>query len=237
MSLSKTKPWLHELWTTSLRGVRANLIPGLVLWSTGLGVVWLYYSVDSAQHVFQSIMDLKIRYGYAYSGVATALFGGLIPFAYLWWSKQVPPKWVKQWALFFLLFWAIRGIEVDALYRLQAWLFGNDTNWQTILIKVLVDQFIYCPFWSAPVTAVCFGWRDSEFSWTSFRPQLNRRFVFHDIPSVLLSVWIVWIPATAIIYALPLPLQIPLFNLVLCFFVLLISVLSQEKVRITQEGR
>lgn len=229
MPSSTTKPWLRELWSTSVQGVRANLVPGLALWFVGLGVVWLYYFVDSTEGLFLTITDLKVRHGYAYSGVATALFGGLIPFAYLWCSKRVPPGCALAWALFYVIYWAIRGIEVDALYRLQAWFFGNDTQWQTILTKVLVDQFIYCPFWSAPVTAICFGWRDSGFSWTRFKPRLTSRFFLFDIPSVLLSIWIVWIPATAIIYALPLPLQIPLFNLVLCFFVLLISVLSGKR--------
>jgi hypothetical protein len=43
---------------------------------------------------------------------------------------------------------------------------------------------------------------------------------------VLLGIWVVWIPATSIIYSLPLPLQIPLFNLVLCFYVLTVSALT-----------
>jgi hypothetical protein len=42
------------------------------------------------------------------------------------------------------------------------------------------------------------------------------------------TTWVVWIPGTAIIYSLPSPLQIPLFNLTLCFFVILVSVFSQK---------
>ena len=38
----------------------------------------------------------------------------------------------------------------------------------------------------------------------------------------------VWTPATAIVYSLPTALQIPLFNLTLCFFVLLVSVYGKK---------
>lgn len=219
--------YFRTLWINNLESVRANLIPGLALWGVGLAVVLVYYFVPAAGGFFEKIIDLKERYGYLYSAVATAIFGGLIPFLYLLWSGQVPRASTLSWGLFFVIYWTTRGVEVDALYRLQAWRFGNDAEWKTISMKVFVDQFIYCPIWSAPLTAICYGWKDAGFSWKAYRPNLNRRFFLFDIPSVLLSIWIVWIPATAIIYSLPLGLQIPLFNLVLCFFVLLISVLDQ----------
>jgi hypothetical protein len=43
-----------------------------------------------------------------------------------------------------------------------------------------------------------------------------------------MSTWAVWIPAVTIIYCLPAPLQIPLFNLVLCFWVLVLSFISKR---------
>ena len=43
-----------------------------------------------------------------------------------------------------------------------------------------------------------------------------------------LTTWMVWTPATAIVYSLPTALQIPLFNLTLCFFVLLVSVYGKK---------
>ena len=161
--------------------------------------------------------------------MATAIFGGLIPFLYLLAAGYVPRDKTLTWGLFFVIYWSIRGIEVDAFYRLQDWLFGSGTDWQTITTKVLIDQFVYCPFWAAPITAICYAWKSVDFSWKRLRERCNRRLVLFEIPSVLLSTWIVWIPATAIIYSLPLPLQMPLFNLVLCFFVLLVSVLNPPK--------
>lgn len=227
--MAESKPsYLHSLWQANAAGVKANLVPGVVLWILGLAVVASYYFWPETSVLFEQVIEWKQRYGYCYSAVATAIFGGLIPFLYLLGSGQVPAGKALSWGLFFVLYWTIRGIEVDALYRFQAWLFGDDAHWKTVMTKVIFDQFVYCPIWSAPLTAICYGWRDAGFSWRALRSRINRRLFLFQVPSVLLSIWIVWIPATAIIYSLPLALQVPLFNLVLCFFVLLVSVLSSE---------
>jgi len=217
---------LKVLWANSVAGLRANLLPGIILQVVGLSVVLAYYFADSARGIFGGIAELKQSYGYVYSGVATAVFGGLIPFAYLFFAGRVPRGRAVAWGTFFVFYWGWRGMEVDAVYRVQDHLFGSELNWQTVAAKVAVDQFIYCPLWSAPATAVFYGWRDGGFSWRAFRSRFRRHLFAFEIPSVLLATWIVWIPATAIIYSLPLLLQVPLFNLVLCFFVLLVSVLG-----------
>ncbi len=217
---------LIELRDASFAGIRINFLPGVALWILGVAVILIYHFVDAAAPFFKLIGELKEIYGYLYSGVATAIFGGIIPFFYLRAAGRVPEGKVRSWFLFFLLFWTWRGIEVDAFYRLQDWLFGSSTDVRTIGIKVIVDQFVYCPLWASPVLAVLYAWKDVDFSFKRLGKRVNRRLFLFEIPSVLLSTWIVWIPAVALIYSLPLPLQIPLFNLVLCFFVLLVSVLA-----------
>jgi hypothetical protein len=129
---------------------------------------------------------------------------------------------------FYLLFWAYKGIEVDLLYRLQSHWFGNHADLGTIARKVLVDQFVYNTIWSAPVSALAFLWKESAFSWTAMKSKLDFDFFTFSIPVTLMSTWAVWIPAVAIIYCLPPPLQIPLFNLVLCFWVLVLSFISKS---------
>ena len=46
--------------------------------------------------------------------------------------------------------------------------------------------------------------------------------------TIQISAWIVWVPAVLIIYSLPANLQIPLFNLVLCFFSLVLAFVSRD---------
>ena len=216
------------LWRLSVAGFRVNLIPGIILWFIGLGVVLTYYFVDSSRMFFDFVMQTKKDYGYWYSFVATGFFGGFIPFLYLWGVGKIPVGMVSSYAAFFVLYWSARGAEVDAFYRLQSVLFGDELDWVTILTKVFVDQFVYCILWAAPVTAFFYGWKDCGFSWSLFLRTNSRQSFLFEVGRLLLSTWLVWIPATAIIYSLPPALQIPLFSLTLCFFVLLVSVFSKN---------
>ena len=61
----------------------------------------------------------------------------------------------RVWSgLIFIGYWALRGIDVDAFYRLQAMVFGKGIDVKTIIFKVLFDQFIYCVIWASPITAL-----------------------------------------------------------------------------------
>jgi hypothetical protein len=53
-------------------------------------------------------------------------------------------------------------------------------------------------------------------------------FLRENLPAALCATWIVWLPAVAVIYSLPPALQIPLFNIVLCFFSLLYAALTRR---------
>ena len=222
---------LATLWRMSSAGFRANLVPGLVLWTVGLFVVLTYYFLESSRGFFEAVMDIKRTYGFLYSFIATGFFGGFIPFLYLWATGRINAGMISYHGVFFLLYWGARGVDVDAFYRLQSLLFGDDLNWTTIATKVFVDQFVYCTLWAAPITAFFYGWKDCDFSWSKFRDTTSKRSFLFEIARLLLSTWLVWIPATAIIYSLPPPLQVPLFSLTLCFFVLLVSVFSRKENR------
>jgi len=228
--MDKTDYSRNALWRLSVAGFRTNLIPGLVLWLVGLGVALAYYKMDLAKGFFDEVMGLKQTHGFLYSFLATGLFGGLIPFLYLWSAGKIKKGRVASYGAFFVFYWAFRGVEVDAFYRLQSILFGDGIDWRTIAIKVFVDQFVYCIVWSAPITAISYGWKDAGFSWARFRQRMTRQAFFFEVGRLLLTTWILWIPATVIIYSLPLALQVPLFNLTLCFFVLLVSVFSKDEV-------
>jgi hypothetical protein len=39
--------------------------------------------------------------------------------------------------------------------------------------------------------------------------------------------WLVWIPTLALVYSLPPALQFPLFAVVMCFFILIITLLAR----------
>ena len=151
-----------------------------------------------------------------------------MPYAFLYFRGMVPVASKISWLSFFVFYWGIKGMEVDVFYRLQGYLFGYEATFGTILTKVLVDQFVYCIFWSAPFTALFYGWKKAGFKFVTDPPWLRVRFICEESIFLLISTWIIWIPSVSIIYAMPENLQIPLFNITLCFFVLVISVFEKR---------
>jgi len=218
----------RHLATRILQGLKQNFVPGLILWILGLGLVGTYYLVESARPLFLQISAWKQDYGYAYSAFSTALFGGLLPFVFMRLTGRGGRGSPLLYGFIFVIYWAFRGIDVDAFYRLQAMIFGTGVDWRTIASKVLVDQFVYCFFWATPVTALFYAWMDVGFSVKRLRVEKSRSEIFDLILIFTVSTWMVWIPGTAIIYSLPSPLQIPLFNLTLCFFVILVSLFGNQ---------
>lgn len=209
-----------------LAAARANLLPGAVLWGIGLFVVLSYYYWPQAEDVFATIADWKTEYGFFFAAVSTAFFGGVLPFFFqklqLGSGRRAP--WIHL--PFVAGYWAFRGVEVDALYRVQAYFFGDSNALGAVVPKVLVDQFLYCPLWAIPTMVLVYLWKDSGFSLARMREKLGTRWYYRRVVPVMVSNWGVWLPAVALIYHLPQPLQLPLQNIVVCFWVLLLMFLT-----------
>ena len=216
-----------ELKANIANAFRSNVKPALILQCFALFIGLSYFYWPAAQPVFSYFAELKQQYGTWYSAVSTAIFGGLIPFAYLLVNHKIKLKPVQQ-GLFYLLFWALMGVLVDLFYQLQAYWFSTGTDWNTVLKKMVVDQFVYSAFFSAPILTISFLWKDNLFSWAQTYKKINARLFKLIIPTTIVTNWIIWIPSVLLIYMMPPNLQIPLFNLVLCFFVLLLSVLDRN---------
>jgi hypothetical protein len=220
--------------SSGLAGVKRNALPGFALQTFALALVAAYYALPSARPAFDAVAGWKGHYGFAYSALATGVFGGAIPFLYLLLSGLIPAGRRRAELLFYVLFWAYRGVEVDLFYRLQAYVFGDAATLAVVLPKVLVDQLIYSVFIAAPGQVVFFLWKDRGFSFRAVRPDLNLGYLTAAVVTVVFSQWMVWVPAVSIIYCLPSPLQIPLFNLVVCFWVLLLTFVSQRSASAAQ---
>jgi multisubunit Na+/H+ antiporter MnhG subunit len=215
-------------WQQSLKAAKANALPGFFLQCLALTVVLSYYYWPTAQIWLDQLAEWKNHWGYAYSMVSTALFGGLIPFVFLRAHPATRAHTPGMHLVFYVLYWAYKGLEVDALYRAQAWMFGNDTEVWTIVSKVVFDQFVYNIFWSAPFGLILFHWKEMGFSRKSIVETNWAAYLRKALPSGLISTWGIWIPTVAVIYCLPQSLQVPLFNIVLCFFVLIWASLTRR---------
>jgi hypothetical protein len=214
--------------TSGLAGVKRNALPGLALQVFALALVLLYYLSPDARPGFDTVAGWKTQFGFAYSALATAIFGGLIPFLFLWASGAIKTGRLRGEFLFYVLFWGYRGVEVDLFYRLQTFMFGDGASLAVVLPKVLVDQLGYSIFIAAPGQVVFFLWKERDFSWKAVWPNLSFAYLVSAVVNVVFSQWMVWVPAVSIIYCLPSALQIPLFNLVVCFWVLLLTFVSQR---------
>ncbi|HSC68451.1 MAG TPA: hypothetical protein VLC79_12215 [Cellvibrio sp.] len=209
--------------------LKKNLLPGMVLQLFAAAILIIYFFIPASKPVFSWFGLLKQEYGFAYSFIATAIFGGLIPFLYLWLSKGLSPdRNIFGLLAFYIVFWGLKGMEVDFFYRLQADWFGTGNDVKTIAIKMSVDQFLYSALWAAPGITVVYLWMESHWNIAETKKALTKEFFCVKIPTVILSNWLVWIPAVCVVYAMPSELQIPLFNLVLCFWVLLLAVLNRK---------
>lgn len=217
-------------WRAGLRAARANLVPGLVLQAVALALVLAYYWHPPSRAVFEQLMALRARTGLLFSIVATSLCGGVLPFFYMRAHPETGARYTWVSGLFFMLLWAYKGIEVDYWYRFLAWLIGNDTQVRTVVLKVLIDQFIYCPVWAVVVTVIAYAWQSAGFRWAPLLADFRAGHWYqrHILPATVANFGL-WVPLTCLIYALPLPLQLPLFDLVLVFYTLLIAHLTHRK--------
>lgn len=207
---------------------RENYKPGLLLQSAALAIVLLYFFNPHCKLLLQSIGTWKKESGILFSGFSTAIFGGLLPFSIMVLAGRMPSKkWVSL-LVFYLLFWFWKGMEVDLMYQFQAYLYGNSNHWTVVLKKVITDQLIYCPIWAVPTMMGFYLWKDADFKFSNMRKKLKEDSFLRRIFRVFASNLVVWVPAVTIIYQLPLDLQLPLFNIVLAFWTLILNSVASK---------
>ena len=217
-------------WHAGLRSARANLLPGFVLQAFALTVVLGYYFYPPAQTAFTRLADLRNETGMLFNIVSTGFFGGLLPLLYL---KSTPSTRTQMtWRQGFMLtgFWSYKGIEISLWYGLMAWIIGESVDVRTITIKTLLDQFVYCSFWAVPETALFYLWCKTGSNARAIADDLRAPgWYARRVLPMLCANFGVWLPLVCIIYALPTPLQLPLQNIVLCFFTLMLAHISHRE--------
>jgi hypothetical protein len=90
------------------------------------------------------------------------------------------------------------------------------------------DQLIYSVLWATPCAQICFYWKDAGFSFARAWDLRWPAFWKENMPKAIIALWAVWLPAVTVIYSLPPALQIPLFNIVLCFYALLFATVNRD---------
>lgn len=208
------------------RALRANLAPALLIWIIGGAIVATYYSSAAMHAALEHLVVLRARYGILFPALTTAFFGGLMPVI----SQAVFDRRRFRSTLpslhWILLFWFIKGVELDLFYQLQAWLWG--TAPAVLAAKVFTDMFIYNAIDAAPTQMLFMRWLARRAgTLPATVPLLPRGWYPKLVLPILIMTWALWIPAVTMIYMMPLSLQVPLANLILWLWMLILLFTSR----------
>ncbi len=211
-------------WHAGLRAARAHLVPGLVLQAFAIALVAAYYWHPPTHAALDALASFSARTGWFYGIVATGLFGGVLPLVYLKLDPATRSRYTLAQSTALVAFWAYKGFEVDLWYRVLNYTVGPGHGASTIATKVFFDQFVYCPLYAVPAEMLFYAWCEARFDLAAVRDDVRAGswYARRALPLLVGNLG-VWLPAVCAIYALPLPLQLPLFNLVLCFFTLMLT--------------
>ncbi len=228
-AVSDPPPALPGIRESILDSFRRNRVAFLGLNLVVACLLLTYSGFPAVRELWEQVGALKVRMSYGFSFLATVIAAALVP-ALVEWGSGKPVGGLDRWRRLFwsVIFWGYRGMEIDLFYRIQARVFGQGTDWRTLLAKLAVDQFLYSTLWAVPTYLVFLRWVDAGGRGPKLRESLDRRFWCHTYPTVLITNWMVWIPAVALVYSLPSPLQFPIFAVIMSFFVLLITMLARR---------
>lgn len=227
---------MRRALAAGLAGMRANLMPGLLLWAVGTALVLTYALVPAARPAYDRVEGWQRDWGLWFSAISTGLCGAVLPWLFLLGLGRIPRHERARQLAFLLVFWIYRGLEVAYFYRFQGWLFGEartadgSVDYGIVLAKMAFDMLVYTAFWSIPTTTLVYRWwEDCGGDFARFRASIDRELFTVRMPALILAAWMVWAPSVCLVYSLPAALQVPIFSIVLCFWVLLVAVVAGRR--------
>jgi hypothetical protein len=218
-----------DAFSDGWRAATSNRLAAIFLWICGAGIAFGYYSkIGPVRDGLDAVAHWKENRGLLFAGFSTAIFGGVIPAVVSVFTAGPRDSQIRYLPVL-ALFWGWKGVEAELLYRIQAGLFGTSPDIPTIACKVMVDMGIYVPLIAVPSMAIFFALKEIDFDWKRLPSELGAGWYRRLGIPLLVTDWIVWIPAVCAIYAFPLALQLPIQNIVLCFFSLVLLVLTHKQ--------
>ncbi len=215
----------------AVAGAKANVLPGLLLQALMLVFFCLYISHEGTRHFLANIANIKREAGYSFAFISYIIAAAFLPeLLRVGFFQDGRLTRANVWNFLTAApFWGCIGILVDFFYRLQMSWFGAGNGVGTVLIKVVVDQFIFSPFICLPLTLAYYIWRDAGFRiGPAAREIFSISFITdRGIPSQVAG-WMIWIPGVSLVYFVPSDLQIPVATLIQSFWVLVLTFTSRR---------
>lgn len=220
--------------TAFLKGLcaaRANLLPGLLLQAVMLCFLSAYLLHDGTRAFFTKVGEVREEVSYAFSIVTYIISGAVLPEALrIVFFQKGRPSLSNLWNIAKTApLWAGLGILVDLFYRCQNDWFGTGNAWEIIMVKVLVDQFVFSPFLSNPMTNAYLTLCTLGVNSKALAEVFSWNFVIDKILPTQIAGWSVWIPGVCLVYFMPPLLQLPTAVLIQCFWVLLLTSLHERE--------
>jgi hypothetical protein len=211
-----------------MRAARANVVPGLIVQAVMVSLLLAYYFHVPTRELLERLAEVKVRWGYAYSALSAVVAGGMVPELLRIFVFQKGRVIRQNFSnlVFASVFWAGMGVLVDAFYRLQAIWWGDEATLAVVIPQVIVDQFVFSPLITAPLTTWLYEWKNRGYRMRScfFTISYFRDQIFPTI----VAIWGVWIPIVTVLYILPESLQIPMYALALSLWVMIYTWMSEE---------
>ena len=208
---------------------RANLLPALILWGFAVALLVLYYLHVPTHQALMLLAQFKNRLGLGFSMPAQAIAGALLPFLFQRIQRGDHRKTAWVHVPYLMVFCAFQGALIDSFYAFQAVIFGNNERLATILSKVAFDTLLFTPIISMPLAVLAFDFKNAGFSVARTLQPLGKAWYLSRVLPVYGAALLVWTPAIAVIYALPLALQYPIQAVVSCFWGLILVIMTSKK--------
>lgn len=220
---------LRRALAPGIDSARAHWRPFVAIQVATAIVVLAYYASPAFRSACSGLAEAKVRGGYVFSAIAGGIAGGLMPELAKSLTLSGSRKTFLGDALWNGLIFAIIGVQVDALYQFQAFLFGAGHEPLVLAKKVAVDQFVYTPFMSIPLTVGMVRWRkklsDPGILFRNWSKAGFRDVVAPNLPTA----WVFWIPVLVCVYSMPTSLQYCLSVMAEAAWSLLFVFAAQQK--------
>jgi hypothetical protein len=220
------KRGLVQFWNA----LKDNWVPAIGIWVLGALVVYGYYHGGFVRSVSDEVLVLRGKYGLLYPIASMVVFGAILPSFSQIAIRPSDARLAMTRLPWLALFWAYKGVEIEYFYKLQAVVWGDSPSFWHVAAKVFTDQFIYNPILGAVTLILALRWiarrvgeipADTKILGPGWYKQL--------VVPLLVATWVLWIPAVSLVYMMPTALQLPLANLIMWLWSMMLIFMAKQK--------
>ena len=209
--------------------MKRNRLPAVVLWLVSAVLVLTYYTIPAVASALEPLARWQRDSGLIAAFLNRVIFCGIIPGVFIICVKALRPRHLVAVIVVQTVWSGCCGIVSDWMFSFNAHLFGTGIDFLTLCIKTAICQFVWTPLFFAPLGAIVYFWIGRDFSICRFRNELPSRFYYGLVLPNLLVNWLIWIPVTFAVNALPTPLQIQLSGLASSLFSLMLLAIGRVR--------